>query len=178
ELEEVDELGLERILKKLLLEFDEEPEKQYHKFDNVEPPPGYKFSPSDFDLIISYLVKKCLNIPLPWNSMVDVELSNHSPEWLAEQFPQYGNNEWYFFTSRERKYPNGSRPKRTTNNGYWKATGVDKEIRENGILKGLKKTLVFYKGDPQHGDKTKWIMHEYRLVDAPIPTTRSANDMK
>ena len=99
-------------------------------------------------------------------------------DYLTEQFPQYGNNEWYFFTSRERKYPNGSRPKRTTNNGYWKATGVDKEIRENGILKGLKKTLVFYKGDPQHGDKTKWIMHEYRLVDAPIPTTRSANDMK
>lgn len=83
---EVDELGLERILKKLLLDFDEEPEKKYHNFDNVDPPPGYKFSPSDFDLIISYLVKKCLNIPLPWNSMVDVELSNHSPEWLAGIF--------------------------------------------------------------------------------------------
>ena len=83
---EVDELGLERILKKLLLDFDEEPEKKYHNFDNVDPPPGYKFSPSDFDLIISYLVKKCLNIPLPWNSMVDVELYNHSPDWLAGIF--------------------------------------------------------------------------------------------
>ena len=74
------------------------------------------------------------------------------------------------FTLRERKYPNGSRPKQTTNNVSWKAIGVDKEIRKNGILRGLEKTLVFYKGEPQRGDKTKWIMHEYRLVDTPIPT--------
>ena len=82
---------------------------------------------------------------------------------------------FYFKGTKVSKW---SHPKWTTNNGYWKATGVDKEIWENGILRGLKKTLVFYRGEPQRGDKTKWIMHEYRLVDAPIPTKRSANDMK
>nr|POF10815.1 nac transcription factor 32 [Quercus suber] len=152
---------------------------QAKRVANRKFPPGIKFRPTDLELIQFYLYFKIKNNCVPWwNQITEVELYNHSPEFLAEQFPQYGNNVWYFFTSRERKYPNGSRPKRTTNSGYWKATGVDKEIRENGILKGLKKTLVFYKGEPQHGDKTKWIMHEYRLVDAPIPTKRSPNDMK
>ncbi|XP_065618856.1 uncharacterized protein LOC136062986 [Quercus suber] len=177
--EEVDELGLERILNKLLLEFDEEPEKQYHNFDNEVPPPGYKFSPTDFDLIISYLVKKCLNIPLPWNSMVDVELYNHSPEWLAEEYKKYDEQEeLYFFTPRYRKYPNGKRPDRAAGDGYWKATGADKEIESNkGITVGYKKTLVFYRGKAPSGDKTNWIMYEYKIKHPPL-TRSSENDMR
>ncbi|KAK9999992.1 hypothetical protein SO802_019595 [Lithocarpus litseifolius] len=177
--EEVDELGLERILNKLLLEFDEEPEKQYHSFDNEDPPPGYKFSPTDFELIISYLVKKYLNIPLPWNSMVDVELYNHSPEWLAEEYKKYDEQEeLYFFTPRYRKYPNGKRPDRAAGDGYWKATGADKEIESNkGITVGYKKTLVYYRGKPPRGDKTNWIMYEYKIKHPPL-TRSSENDMR
>nr|POE66314.1 nac transcription factor 32 [Quercus suber] len=199
--EEVDELGLERIptnntnylsrkrerytnLSSLFCPQREQAinnlvQLQARRDADRKFPPGIRFRPTDLELILFYLYFKIKDNRVPWwNRIAEVELYNHSPKFLAEQFPQYGNNVWYFFTSRERKYPNGSRPKRTTNSGYWKATGVDKEIRENGILKGLKKTLVFYKGEPQHGDKTKWIMHEYRLVDAPIPTKRSPNDMK
>nr|POF10818.1 nac transcription factor 32 [Quercus suber] len=199
--EEVDELGLERIptnntnylsrkrerytnLSSLFCPQREQAinnlvQLQARRDADRKFPPGIRFRPTDLELILFYLYFKIKDNRVPWwNRIAEVELYNHSPKFLAEQFPQYGNNVWYFFTSRERKYPNGSRPKRTTNSGYWKATGVDKEIRENGILKGLKKTLVFYKGEPQHGDKTKWIMQEYRLVDAPIPTKRSPNDMK
>ena len=80
----------------------------------------------------------------------------------------FGENEWYFFTPRDRKYPNGARPNRAAGSGYWKATGTDKAILSTptGQLIGVKKALVFYGGRPPKGVKTDWIMHEYRLADA------------
>lgn len=79
----------------------------------------------------------------------------------------FGEQEWYFFSPRDRKYPNGARPNRAATSGYWKATGTDKPIlTSNGNQKvGVKKALVFYGGKPPKGIKTNWIMHEYRLVD-------------
>lgn len=78
--------------------------------------------------------------------------------------------ERYFFSTREAKYPNGNRSNRATNSGYWKATGLDKQIvtarANNQIVVGMKKTLVFYRGKPPHGIRTDWIMHEYRLVNS------------
>lgn len=78
----------------------------------------------------------------------------------------FGIKEWYFFTPRDRKYPNGSRPNRAAGNGYWKATGADKPVRPTGSTKavGIKKALVFYSGKAPKGTKTDWIMHEYRLA--------------
>ncbi|XP_065025084.1 NAC domain-containing protein 87-like [Musa acuminata AAA Group] len=65
-----------------------------------------------------------------------------------------GEKEWYFFCRRDRKYPTGA----------WKATGKDKEVfRGRGVLVGMKKTLVFYGGRAPKGEKTNWVMHEYRL---------------
>ncbi|ONK78412.1 uncharacterized protein A4U43_C02F18500 [Asparagus officinalis] len=84
----------------------------------------------------------------------------------------FGDKEWYFFSSRDRKYPNGVRPNRAAASGYWKATGTDKPIvasRGNENI-GFKKALVFYKGKPPKGVKTNWIMHEYRLSEAKNKT--------
>ena len=76
----------------------------------------------------------------------------------------YGEKEWYFFSPRDRKYPNGSRPNRAAGTGYWKATGADKPIGKPKTL-GIKKALVFYAGKAPKGIKTNWIMHEYRLAN-------------
>lgn len=46
------------------------------------------------------------------------------------------------------------------NKGYWKATGVDSEVKYNGQIVGYKMTLDFYE---QNGVKSQWKMHEYRL---------------
>jgi hypothetical protein len=81
----------------------------------------------------------------------------------------FGEREWYFFSPRERKYPNGARPNRAAVSGYWKATGTDKPIvaAATGRGIGVKKALVFYRGKPPKGEKTDWIMHEYRLLPVP-----------
>lgn len=82
-LEEADELALHRLLN----DFDGGAEKEYHSFEHVEPPPGFRFSPTDIDLVMHYLIRKVLNHPLPWNRIVDVQLYDHSPEWLAGSSP-------------------------------------------------------------------------------------------
>lgn len=87
--------------------------------------------------------------------------------WLTEKCkigttPQ---NDWYFFSHKDKKYPTGTRTNRATSSGFWKATGRDKVIYGNSRRIGMRKTLVFYKGRAPHGQKSDWIMHEYRLDD-------------
>jgi hypothetical protein len=88
-----------------------------------------------------------------------------------------GEREWYFFVPRDRKAGSGGRPNRTTEHGFWKATGSDRTIRSSTDAKrviGLKKTLVFYKGRAPRGTKTDWVMNEYRLPEFGFATGRAA----
>ncbi|XP_042478748.1 NAC domain-containing protein 19-like [Macadamia integrifolia] len=142
-------------------------------------PPGFRFCPNDYELINYYLKKKITNQPLPINRIRDVELYKHNPDYLAEKYQSYGEDEWYFFTPRDRKYKNGFRPNRAAGKGYWKATGADKKIYSNDELVGYRKALVFYIGKAPKGDKSDWIMHEFRVVqNPPLQTIRAPNDMK
>jgi hypothetical protein len=128
-------------------------------------PPGFRFHPTDDELVEHYLCRKAAGQRLPVPIIAEVDLYKFDP-WDLPERALFGTREWYFFTPRDRKYPNGSRPNRAAGNGYWKATGADKPVAPRGRTLGIKKALVFYAGKAPRGVKTDWIMHEYRLADA------------
>ncbi|KAK8665601.1 hypothetical protein V6N13_005766 [Hibiscus sabdariffa] len=125
-------------------------------------PPGFRFHPTDEELVVQYLRRKVLAWPLPASIIPEVDVCKADPWDLPGDLEQ----ERYFFSTREAKYPNTNRSNRATVSGYWKATGPDKQIvtsRGNQVV-GVKKTLVFYRGKAPNGSRTDWIMHEYRVV--------------
>ncbi|KAL7181576.1 hypothetical protein ACSBR1_040467 [Camellia fascicularis] len=134
-------------------------------------PPGFRFHPTDEELIIYYLRNQATSRPCPVSIIPEVDIYKFDP-WELPEKAEFGENEWYFFSPRDRKYPNGARPNRAAVSGYWKATGTDKSIYSGSKYVGIKKALVFYKGKPPKGAKTDWIMHEYRLSDSTRPTSR------
>ncbi|XP_043705057.1 NAC domain-containing protein 1-like [Telopea speciosissima] len=129
-------------------------------------PPGFRFHPTDEELIMYYLRNQTMSRPCPVSDIIpEIEIYKFDP-WELPEKADFGEKEWYFFSPRDRKYPNGIRPNRATGSGYWKATGTDKAIHSGSQYVGVKKALVFYIGRPPKGVKTDWIMHEYRLGDS------------
>lgn len=130
--------------------------------EQIELPPGFRFHPTDEELITHYLSPKVLDTNFSARAMGEVDLNKCEP-WDLPWRAKMGEKEWYFFCVRDRKYPTGLRTNRATESGYWKATGKDKEIYKGKSLVGMKKTLVFYRGRAPKGEKTNWVMHEFRL---------------
>ncbi|KAL6316795.1 hypothetical protein AAG906_021095 [Vitis piasezkii] len=91
-----------------------------------------------------------------------VDLFPLSYDFMDEGKPKWEKKKRVFFCVRDRKYPTGLRTNRATDAGYWKAIGKDKEIFRGKSLVGMKTTLLFYEGELK-GDKTNWVMQEYRL---------------
>ncbi|KAH7691117.1 NAC domain-containing protein [Dioscorea alata] len=129
-------------------------------------PPGFRFYPSDEELICHYLYKKVADHhqSASEGTMVVVDLHTCEP-WELPEIAKLTANEWYFFSFRDRKYSTGSRTNRATKSGYWKATGKDRMIynTSSNVIVGMRKTLVFYSGRAPNGIKTCWVMHEFRL---------------
>ncbi|KAI8022973.1 NAC domain-containing protein 43 [Camellia lanceoleosa] len=130
-------------------------------------PPGFRFHPTEEELLQYYLRKKVSFEKIDLDVIRDVDLNKLEP-WDIQEKCRIGStpqNDWYFFSHKDKKYPTGTRTNRATAAGFWKATGRDKVIYSNSKRIGMRKTLVFYKGRAPHGQKSDWIMHEYRLDD-------------
>ncbi|KAI4375912.1 hypothetical protein MLD38_013727 [Melastoma candidum] len=138
----------------------------------MESIPGFKFHPSDEELLLQYLMPKIEVTQLDDSRVVpEVEVCKYDPWELPDIFDglsmcksRDGTKEWTFLCPRKRKYGNGERAKRTTPSGYWKVTGAERKVKAaDSKLIGTKKTLVFYKGRVSKRERTNWVMHEYHL---------------
>ncbi|KAK7312188.1 hypothetical protein VNO77_35872 [Canavalia gladiata] len=129
--------------------------------------PGFRFHPTEEELLDFYLKNMVVGKKLRYDVIGFLNIYHHDP-WDLPGLAKVGEREWYFFVPRDKKHGSGGRPNRTTEKGFWKATGSDRKIvtlSDPKRIIGLRKTLVFYKGRAPRGCKTDWVMNEYRLPD-------------
>ncbi|KAL0560813.1 hypothetical protein IC582_001227 [Cucumis melo] len=137
-------------------------------------PPGFRFHPTDDELILYYLKRKICGRKIKLDVVADIDVYKWDPEELPGLSKlKTGDRQWFFFCPRDRKYPNGAKSNRATSQGYWKVTGKDRTVKCNSRNVGVKKTLVFYRGRAPKGERTDWVMHEYTMNEEEL--TRCTN---
>ncbi|KAF9594180.1 hypothetical protein IFM89_028837, partial [Coptis chinensis] len=131
------------------------------------------FHPTD-DEIIMYLKRMVCGGPINCHYIDEKNVNTLEPwDLLAQSFGNSGIQEWYLFS-----IPHINQGiYRATDQGYWKVTNNDGQaIEGNSGIIGFKKNLAFYVGHAPNGEKTDWIMHEYRLVDKDLAKNGYALD--
>uniref|UniRef100_A0A0A9GX00 NAC domain-containing protein n=1 Tax=Arundo donax TaxID=35708 RepID=A0A0A9GX00_ARUDO len=140
-------------------------------------PPGFRFRPTDEELVVQYLRRKAFGAPLPAAVIPVVQDLYTLHPW---DIPGASEGEKYFFAVRPAgggggcgKSGGGGRCCRAAAGGRWKPAGKEKPVvlsRPCGgnFLVGVKRAMAFA---PRRGKKAAaaamtagWVMHEYRLA--------------
>ncbi|CAK9160463.1 unnamed protein product [Ilex paraguariensis] len=120
-------------------------------------PPGFRFHPTDEELVVHFLHRKAALLPCHPDVIPDLDLYPYDP-WDLDGKAMGEGNTWYFYSRRAEN--------RITENGYWKMVGVEEPIFSSGGQKvGMKKYYAFHIDEPPEDTKTNWIMQEFRLSD-------------
>ncbi|KAK4757998.1 hypothetical protein SAY87_019299 [Trapa incisa] len=139
--------------------------------------PGFRFHPTDEELVWYYLKRKVTGKPLRYDPISEVDVYKCEPWDLPDKSRLRTRDlEWYFFSVLDKKYGNGSKTNRATENGYWKTTGKDRPIHHGTRVVGMKKTLVYHSGRAPRGQRSNWVMHEYKIIDDELEKAGIAQD--
>ncbi|KAE9465348.1 hypothetical protein C3L33_02742, partial [Rhododendron williamsianum] len=135
--------------------------------------PGFRFHPTDQELVGFYLRRKVFGKPFRFDPISVIDIYKCEPWDLPGKSRLKSRDlEWYFFSALDKKYGKVTgRTNRATEKGYWKTTGKDRPIRYKSRTVGMKKTLVYHCGRAPRGERTNWVMHEYKLVDEEFEKT-------
>ncbi|CAL9051937.1 unnamed protein product [Musa banksii] len=116
----------------------------------MELPPGFRFRPTDVELVNHYLEEKIAGRIKSADEVIsEIDICKSEPWDLpGSSLIKSDDSERFFFSPKDQKYLTGNRSNRATKAGYWKATGKDRMIgsisRVPTIRGTKKKTLVFY----------------------------------
>ncbi|GMH06874.1 hypothetical protein Nepgr_008714 [Nepenthes gracilis] len=129
-------------------------------------PIGFRFRPTDEELLVHYLKRRALSLSLPASVIPDFNVFLSDP-WVL---PGDVREKRYFFCKRKRSKV------MPTVSGFWKVLGKGKQIMASGSnqVLGIRNSLAFYQGKHPHGSRTLWVMHEYHLVDSSSTLNPSA----
>ncbi|KAG8653374.1 hypothetical protein MANES_05G005380v8 [Manihot esculenta] len=122
-------------------------------------PVGWRFHPTDFELLDPYLKNKRLGHLAHCFYIGEFELCNFNP---SDLLPESSDEECYFFCRPEHYLENGRRKtKRKARTGFWKGTGKTISVtnKDDNEEIGTRKILVYH--DP---NRTKWVIHEYAFT--------------
>ncbi|XP_061995640.1 NAC domain-containing protein 83-like [Rosa rugosa] len=148
-------------------------------------PKGFRFQPSDEELLSHYLEKKNQRKDPQIEAIIpEIDVCKHEPrdlpalvftraEFLQREWFTMADSpdmQWYFFSPRVFKHSKckSTRSNRTTEEGSWKKQGRDRRITRTRSDKqiGGKRILTFYQTGVQKKQKTDWVIHEYYLTKA------------
>ncbi|CAI8598866.1 unnamed protein product [Vicia faba] len=131
--------------------------------------PGFRFHPTDVELIMYFLKRKIIGRKFPFDVIAELDIYKYAPWDLPDKsLLKTGDLKWYFFSPVGKKYCTGGRMNRATEIGYWKTTGKDRAVEHKNQVVGMIRTLVFHIGKAPKGDRTDWVMHEFRLEDKDL----------
>ncbi|EOY02882.1 hypothetical protein QUC31_017949 [Theobroma cacao] len=127
----------------------------------IKMPIGYRFHPTDEELVVHYLKRKALSLPLPASVIPEFDVFQTDP-W---SLPGDSKENRYFFSN---SYGNDSNKncKRAAGSGYWQQIGKEKPILASGSnqVVGMRKALIYCERKRSSDTKIRWLLHQYRLV--------------
>ncbi|CAN7064441.1 unnamed protein product [Brassica rapa subsp. trilocularis] len=145
-------------------------QKVYRQRREMGDPVGYRFHPTDEEIVGDYVRPKNIesNTSHVDEVMNTVDIYEFDPwELLCKSRINSTDEVWYFFGCKKDQQNRGERQSRRTKSGFWKKTGVTMDImrkRGNREKIGEKRVFVFQYSKILGGPskpKSDWVMHEY-----------------
>ncbi|CAL1412427.1 unnamed protein product [Linum trigynum] len=158
------------------------------EFDRIRRNVGFRFLPTDEELVVHYLLSKLIGFPLPsddyvkdcnlygdlepWDIWNHFRGGAHEEEDADDDGDDEKKNDLYFFTPLKKRTATRQRIDRSvgSNGGAWHGEDSGKESQTlDGAVSWTQKRFT-YRAKKSKGEQTSccsWIMHEYCLL--PIP---------
>ncbi|KAE8663621.1 NAC domain-containing protein 67-like isoform X2 [Hibiscus syriacus] len=120
-------------------------------------PPGFRFCPTDEELVLHFLYPKSSLLPCYPNIIPELDLHLLHP-WELDGKALLSGKRYFFFSQTMENL--------VLEKGYWKKLDFEQPIFSSGSGKkvGVKKPHGFFMGEAPFGIKTNWLMQEYHLT--------------
>ncbi|XP_024164415.1 NAC domain-containing protein 26-like [Rosa chinensis] len=146
-------------------------------------PSGFKFLPTNEELLGYYLLNKVRGKPFKYDSRVMNEFNLYKTEpwdlWTRFGGPRLNQGEDLFiFTELKKVNDNGSNVSRTAGSGTWKGDTAGAKVYDSEDKKkilGSWKRFHYVPNEPN--ENGSWIMFEYKLDDSLIPKSCIGRDL-